>query len=66
MVYPRVNEYPVAKFFASSGSFSFTRHISAIMNKMVNFKHCNFTSKAVSNLSLQENRTMLQATTFMT
>ena len=36
----------------------FTQHISAIMNKIANFKRCIFTSKTVRNLPLKENRTI--------
>jgi len=50
----------------TSDSCFFTQHISAIMNIFVNFRGSNFTSKAVSNLPLQENRTMVHLTTSKT
>jgi len=44
----------------------FTQDISALINKMVNFKRSNFASKAVSNLSLQGNRSTMEVTTSVT
>jgi len=38
----------------------FIQNISTIVNKMANFKHSGFASSAVSNLTLQKNRTMVQ------
>jgi len=61
-----VNDFSVAKLLHPQVLVFFTQHISAIMSKMANFKRSNFTSKEVSNLSLQENRPIMELPTFMT
>jgi len=56
----RVNEFSVLSFASCGSCFFLTQYVSAIMHKLANAKHFKFTSKAVSNLLLQESCTVMQ------
>jgi len=44
----------------------FTQNVTAIVNKTANFKRSKFASSAVSNLSLQKKRIVVQLTVYIT